>query len=472
MPRFVPGQHIHIVGIGGFGMSALAHVLLHQGYYVTGSDRRPNALTQALEQDGAVIFKTEDPQNVVGAEMVLATSAAQADHVELAMARALNIPVYKRADVIADIMSGQVGIAVAGTHGKTTTSAMIAHILVETLQSPSYIVGGIVRSTGRNAAVGTGKAFVIEADEYDHMFLGLRPQVAVVTNVEYDHPDFFRTPNDLVQAFNQFVDLLPIEGLLVACADDPTAAILAQNRFVAGWPVITYGIHNPQAGWRAANIHLDAAYNTVFDVLRGSQKLGTVSLQIPGEFNVLNALAALIVADHQGVPFAEAARALATFQGAGRRFQLRGEIDGVLVIDDYAHHPTAIRVTLEAAMQRFKARTIWAVWQPHTYSRTQALWDSYVMAFESADHVVITDIYAAREDPVPGVSSAELAEAINHPDVRHTPTLDDAVNYLLENVQPPAAILILSAGDAPLIGVNYLKQRQARTDANTPGQSG
>lgn len=472
MPRFVPGQHIHIVGIGGFGMSALAHVLLRQGYYVTGSDRRPNALTQALEQDGAEIFKTEDAQNVTGAEMILTTSAAQADHVELAMARALNIPVYKRSDVIADIMSGQAGIAIAGTHGKTTTTAMTAHILIETLQNPSYIIGGILRTTGRNAGVGTGRAFVIEADEYDLMFLGLRPQVAVVTNVEYDHPDFFKTPHDLVQAFNQFVDLLPTDGLLIACADDPTAAILAQNRFVAGWPVITYGIRNAQAGWRATNIHIDSAYNTVFDVLRGGQKLGTVRLQIPGDFNILNALAALIVADQQGVPFVEAARALASFQGAGRRFQLRGEVDGVLVIDDYAHHPTAIRLTLAAAKERFKSRAIWAVWQPHTYSRTQALWDSYVMAFEAADHVVITDIYAARENPVPGVSSSELAEAINHPDVRHTPTLDDAVEHLLDNVQSPAAILIMSAGDAPLIGVNYLKQRQARTDASAPDQTG
>jgi UDP-N-acetylmuramate--alanine ligase len=469
MPRFVPGQHIHIVGIGGFGMSALAQVLLHQGYYVSGSDRRPNALTQALEQEGAVIFRSEDAQNVMGAEMVIATSAAQADHVELAMARALGIPVYKRSDVIADIMSGQTSIAVAGTHGKTTTTAMIAHILIETLQSPSYIIGGVLRSNGRNAGVGTGRAFVIEADEYDHMFLGLRPDIAVVTNIEYDHPDFFKTPNEMVQAFNQFVDLLPVDGLLVACADSPTTAILAQNRLVAGWPVITYGVQNPQADWRAANIHIDSAYQTVFDVIRAGELLGTVSLQIPGEFNVQNALAALIAADQQGVPFAEAARALATFQGAGRRFQARGEVDGVLVIDDYAHHPTAIRVNLEAAKERFRTRAIWAVWQPHTYSRTQALWDGYVMAFGAADHVIVTEIYAAREDPVPGVSSADLAQAIHHPDVHHAPTFDDAVDYLLRHVQPPAVVLIMSAGDAPLIGVNYLKMRQGKQDGETAG---
>jgi UDP-N-acetylmuramate--alanine ligase len=472
VPRFVPGQHIHIVGIGGFGMSALAHVLLNQGYYVSGSDRRLNALTQALEQEGAKIFKSEDAQNVMGAEMVLTTSAAQSDHVELAMARALGIPVYKRSDVMGDIMSGQTSIAVAGTHGKTTTSSMITHVLIETQQNPSYIIGGILRNNGRNAGVGTGKAFVIEADEYDHMFLGLRPQVAVVTSIEYDHPDFFKTPNEMVQAFNQFVDLLPEDGLLVACADNQMAAILAQNRLVAGWPVITYGIQNGQADWRATNIHIDASYQMVFDVVREKQTLGTVRLQIPGEFNVLNALAALIVTDNLGVPFADAARALASFQGAGRRFQARGEVDSVLVIDDYAHHPTAIRVNLEAAKERFKTRKIWALWQPHTYSRTQALWDGYVMAFGAADHVIVTEIYAAREDPIPGISSADLAEAINHPDVHYSPTFDEAVDYLLKNVQPPAVILIMSAGDAPLIGLNYLKLRQGKTDGEAAGQIG
>ncbi|MBZ0299998.1 MAG: UDP-N-acetylmuramate--L-alanine ligase [Anaerolineae bacterium] len=472
MPRLIPGQHIHIVGIGGFGMSALARVLLQQGYYVSGSDRRPNALTQALEQEGAVIFKSEDAQNVIGAEMVLSTSAAPANHVELAMARALNIPIYKRSDVIADIMSGQVSIAVAGTHGKTTTTSMITHILIETLQNPSYIIGGILRNSGHNAGVGTGKAFVIEADEYDFMFLGLRPKVAVVNNIEYDHPDFFKTPNELVRAFNQFVDRLPTDGLLVACADDPTAAILAQNRLVAGWPVTTYGVHNPQANWRALNLRIDDRYQTVFEVQRDGQLLGTASLIIPGEFNVLNALAALIVADQQGVPFPDAARALAAFQGAGRRFQARGEVGGVLVIDDYAHHPTAIRVTLQAAKERFKTRQIWAVWQPHTFSRTQALWDGYVSAFEAADHVLLTDIYAAREEPVPGVTSAELAGAIAHPSVQHTPGLDDAVDYLLGHVEPPAAILIMSAGDAPLIGVNYLKLRQERLDGPAESPAG
>ena len=343
MPQFVPGQHIHIVGIGGFGMSAIARVLLEQGYYVSGSDRRANALTQALQADGAQIHIGETAENVIGAEMVLASAAIASDNVELAMARALGISVYKRADVIADLMSGQVSIAVAGTHGKTTTTAMITHILLDTLQKPSYIIGGILRNTGRNAGVGTGKAFVIEADEYDNMFHGLRPNIAVVTNVEYDHPDFFKTPGEMVQSFTHFVSLLPDDGLLIACSDDPTSAILAQNRFVSGLPVTTYSIQNRQAQWQASNVHLDAHYQTVFDVLRDGRMQGIVELQLPGEFNVLNALAALIVADNQGVPFGDVVAALKTFQGAGRRFHARGEVEGVLVVDDYAHHPTAIK---------------------------------------------------------------------------------------------------------------------------------
>jgi UDP-N-acetylmuramate--alanine ligase len=463
VPQFVPGQHIHIVGIGGFGMSAIARILLEQGYYVSGSDRRPNALTQALQDEGAEIYAGEAAENVMGAEMVLASSAVAPDHVELAMARALNIPVYKRSDVIADLMSGQISIAVAGTHGKTTTTSMITHILLDTMQKPSYIIGGILRNTGRNAGVGTGKAFVIEADEYDNMFHGLRPKIAVVTSIEYDHPDFFKTPGEMVQSFTHFIDLLPQDGLFIACSDDPTTAILAQNRFVAGLPVTTYGIQNSQAQWRASNIHIDDRYQTVFDVQHDGRMIGIVELQLPGDFNVLNALAALIVADQQGVPFGAAAAALKTFQGAGRRFHARGEINGVLVVDDYAHHPTAIKVNLQAARERFPDRKLWAVWQPHTYSRIQHLWEAYTLAFEAADHVLVTDIYASREAPIEGINSAELVKAIRHPDACYVPTLDAVVAELARSVTPPALIFIMSAGDAPLIGVNYLKLRQQQS---------
>ncbi len=462
MIQLIPGQHIHLVGIGGFGLSAIAQVLLQQGYYISGSDRNANVLTQALADSGAIIHIGHDAQHVMGAEMIIASAAVPSDHVELSMARALGIPVYKRADIIAPMMSGQTAIAVAGTHGKTTTTSMIAHILLETGQDPSYIIGGILRNSGRNAGVGHGRAFVIEADEYDNMFHGLHPDVAVVTSVEFDHPDFFPTPGDMVKSFAGFVNLLPDDGLLVACADDASAMILAQNRLVAGFPVITYGIERMDADWWAANLHSVDGQYTQFDVLRGGDRLGAVRLMPPGQHNVLNALAALIVADSQGVPFAESVRALSTFQGAGRRFDLRADLAEVAVIDDYAHHPTAIRVTLEAARQRYPDREIWAVWQPHTYSRTQALLDDYLAAFAAADHVLVTDIYAAREEPLPGVSSALLVAEMQHPDARHSRGLSETTAILLRDVQAPAVIVIMSAGDAPLIGVNYLKQRQAR----------
>ncbi|MBZ0296508.1 MAG: UDP-N-acetylmuramate--L-alanine ligase, partial [Anaerolineae bacterium] len=265
--NLIPGQHIHLVGIGGFGLSAIARVLLQQGFYITGSDRNANALTDALEAEGATIYIGHDAQHVMGAELVIASAAVPPEHEELAMAHALGIPVYKRADVIKSIMSGQAGIAIAGTHGKTTTAAMTTQILLQTGRDPSYIIGGILRSTGTNGALGRGKSFVIEADEYDNMFHGIWPQIAVITSVEYDHPDFFPNHAAMVKSFATFVGRITDGGLLIACADDPSAMILARNREVLGREITTYGIENPQADWRAVRIHTDDSQMTVFDVV-------------------------------------------------------------------------------------------------------------------------------------------------------------------------------------------------------------
>ena len=460
--RLIPGQHIHFVGIGGAGLSAIARVLLQQGYHVSGSDRSASALTDALAREGATVYIGHDAQHVLGAELVVASSAVADDHVEVAMARALDIPVYRRRDIVGAVTGGQQVIAVAGTHGKTTTSAMIVHALRAAGHDPSYIVGGVLRATGTNAGVGCGPVFVIEADEYDNMFHGLRPHTAVVTSVEFDHPDFFATPSDMVQAFAHFVSLLPPDGLLVACADDPAALVLAQNRLVQGLPVTTYGLDSGLAAWRGFNLRLEADA-TVFDAAHDGRPRGAVRLRVPGAHNARNALAALAVAEKQGVPFESAAAALAAFEGTGRRFELRGDVSGVAVIDDYAHHPTAIRVTLEAARQRYPERALWAVWQPHTYSRTQALLDGYAVAFGAADHVVVTDIYAAREQPIPGVTGAAAAAAIAHPKVHYAPGLADAARLLDMAARPPAAIVIMSAGDAPEIGAALLRRRRARS---------
>lgn len=459
MITFSPSQHVHIIGIGGFGMSAIARILLERGLRVSGSDRTSNALTAALARDGATIYEGHDAAHVTGADMVLMTSAVPADHVEVLAALSQNIPVYKRSDIMAALMEGQQTIAIAGTHGKTTTTAMTAHILRETGRDPSYIIGGVLRTTGQNAGVGHGAAFVVEADEYDNMFHGLRPEVAIVTSIEWDHPDFFPSPSDLNRAFAQFIRLLPANGLLIACADDPYAMMFAGNRIAMQRPTVTYGIENPQADWRAVNVRAESG-GMAFEVIGR----GAVRLRLPGTHNVLNAMAALIAADQQSVPFPDAAAALATFEGTGRRFEVRADLKGIAVIDDYAHHPTAIRLTLEAARGRYPDRALWAVWQPHTYSRTRALLDDYAAAFDSADHVLVTDIFAAREDPIPNVTSAAVISAIRQRrpalDARHAGSLTDTAALLDAEVRAPAVILIMSAGDAPQIGIEFLKRRE------------
>lgn len=459
MQHLIPGQHIHFVGIGGVGLSAIARILLEQGFYISGSDVASNAFTEGLKHDGAVIHIGHDPTYVAGSEMVIISSAVMADHVEVLSAQAQGIPVYKRSDIIASVMSGHKGIAIAGTHGKTTTTAMVTHIFLQMSLYPNYIIGGVLSTTGQNAGMGVGSLFVIEADEYDNMFHGLRPSVEVITNIEYDHPDFFRTPRDLANSFRRFVGLLPRDGLLIACADDPTTEIFANNRMIVDLPTTTYAMDNPAAHWRAENVDF-ASDHTTFDVTYRGDLVGHARLLLPGKHNVLNALAALIVASNEGVPFDSAASALATFKGAARRFEVRGERNGVVIIDDYAHHPTEIRVTLEAARQRYPGHEIWAVWQPHTFSRTQRFFSGYTTAFDNAHHVLITDIYASREKAIEGVSSFDLANAMTHRDARYTPQLDDAVEMLLKAVRGPAVILIMSAGDAPRIGIDYLARVQ------------
>jgi len=346
-------------------------------------------------------------------------------------------------------MVGQTVIAVAGSHGKTTTTAMIAYILSAVGLQPGFIIGGTLKSMGTNAAAGAGRVFVIEADEYDHMFLGLRPNVAVVTNIEWDHPDFFATPEIFHSAFAQFAALLPPDGLLIACADDAGARRLAgeQARRVA---VTTYGADEP-ADCALRDIQaVNGCYRA--NLLAGEAGAARLELAVPGRVNLLNAAAAVLAAGYVGVAPAVAAAALASFSGVGRRFDLIGEAAGVAVIDDYGHNPAKIRATLAAARARYPDRDIWAVWQPHTFSRTQTFLAQYAEAFGDADHVLVTEIYAAREAPVPGVTGAAVAAALRHADARFTPSFAAAVETLTNEVQPPAAVVLLSAGDANRIG--------------------
>jgi len=455
MIQLKSGQHVHFIGIGGAGLSAIARVLLERGYQISGSDRTRSPLAEALAVDGATVYYGHAASHVQGADWVLRSSAVPDDHIEVMAARGLGIPVYKRSDVLAPLMAGQQVIGIAGTHGKTTTSSMIAHVLLHAGYDPSYITGGVLARTGTNAHSGSGPAFVIEADEYDHMFLGLEPQIAVVTNVEYDHPDFFPSPQQFADAFRRYVALLPDDGWLVACVDDPGAAELAAARRTAQLPTLTYGLDAPDADLRAVEVQVEGDLSRC-TILQGETELGELVLSVPGRHNIANALAVLAVAQLQNVTFEAAAAALRHFHLPGRRFDVRGEHGGIIVVDDYAHHPTAIEAMVTVARQRYPQHDLWVIWQPHTYSRVRALFDAFVRAFSKADHVIITEIYAAREKPLPNISGQLLTSSLHHSRKHFAGNLAEAGDILRQHVRAPAVVLILSAGDAPQIGVDYL----------------
>ncbi len=445
------GQHVHFIGIGGAGLSAIARVLMEQGTAVSGSDLVLSPAAEALMRDGAQVFIGHRPENIVGADGVIASSAVREDNPEVRAARAAGIPVLRRAEVLGRLMEGHIGIAVAGTHGKTTTTAMIATALWEAGLDPTFIIGGTLVGWGINARAGGGPHFVLEADEYDRTFLGLAPQVAVVTNVEHDHPDCYPTFADFRAAFAEFVARVPADGLLVVCGDHPVARELGEERLARGGVVIFYGLGR-KVQWTARQVHPNPSGGTDFVVMRGGRPLGEVRLRVPGGHNVLNALAALAVADHLGVPFPTVRSALEGFRGVGRRFEIKGEAEGIVVVDDYAHHPTEIRATLAAARERFPGRAVWAVWQPHTYSRTKALLEDFARAFDQADHVIILPIYAAREQDTLGVSSASVLARMVHPDARLVGSREEAVALLGAEVRPGDVVLTLGAGDGDRVG--------------------
>ena len=458
MLPLTPGTRVHFIGIGGAGLSAIARILMERGCAVSGSDLQASEVAANLAADGAQIFHGHRAANVSGADLVLATSAVADDHIEVAAAKALDIPVYRRQAFMRGLLQGCDTIAVAGTHGKTTTTSMIAHILETAGKSPSYIVGGAMGNTGKNAAVGCGNAFVIEADEYDNMFHGLDPSLAVITNVEHDHPDFFETEDQLAAAFQRFVDLLGSDGLLVACADDPGARALADSRRRQDFAVHTYGVDSPDADWRAADLEFSGAC-TRFTVRRNGITLGEIGLEVPGKHNVLNALAALVATHERGVDFEQGAAALGSFIATARRFEIRGARQGVIVVDDYAHHPTEIRANIQAARLRYPKHQLWAVWQPHTYSRVKQFWTDFVKSFTDADQVLVTPIYAARESPIEGVTGAALvAEMQARQPAAYAPTFDDAVDQLVRSARAPAVVLIFSAGDANIIADKFLNR--------------
>lgn len=446
--------HVHLIGIGGSGLSAIARLLLESGFSVSGSDRTQSDLAKQLAAAGATVFTGHAAENIRGADLVVRSSAIPDSNPEVTAALAAGIPVLKRADFLGQLMRGRLGIAVAGTHGKTTTTAMLAWLLVACGEDPSYIIGGVSKNLNNNAHAGRGQAFVIEADEYDRMFLGLSPQIAVVTMMEHDHPDCFPTAQEYYDAFAAFVRRLQPGGLLLTSADDPHAPALAAE-LPAGCRHLSYGM-SPSADLRASSLTRNSAGGFTFQVIDNTgEMVMEIALEVPGEHNVRNALAAFAVARELSLDLAAAASALARFSGTGRRFDLRGEANGVVIIDDYAHHPTEIRATLAAARSRYADRRIWAVWQPHTYSRTLALLPEFKNAFGDADQVIVTAIYAAREKD-PGFSAGQVVTEMPHPAARYIPALTDVRDTLLAELQPGDVVLVLSAGDADQVSTQIL----------------
>ena len=462
--------HVHFIGIGGSGLSAIARLLLESGYTVSGSDRALTPFAEEVRKAGATVYIGHHPRNLEGADWVVRSSAIPEDNPEVDGAKRAGIPVYKRADFLGRLMEDKTGIAIAGTHGKTTTTAMTAWVLSQLGRDPSFIVGGVVNNLGVNAHAGKGKAFVIEADEYDNMFLGLKPQIAVVTSVEHDHPDFFPTLDTMFQAFEKFVNLLPADGTLIVCAEDPGAVALISHMQKNDRDFVSYGVQSEMtintSLWVMAR-DLTPNERGGFDFMATtnlSSKTSTsvkVSLQVPGQHNVRNALAVLAIVGVLGLSRRKTAQALSEFTGTGRRFELRGEVNGIRIFDDYAHHPTEIKATLSGARARFPEARIWAVWQPHTYSRTKTLFLDFARAFKDANEVLVTEVYAARE-PQEDFTSAEIVSTMPHLSARYIKTLPEVTEYLLQQLQPGDVVLVLSAGDADQVSTDVLKGLQER----------
>ncbi|WP_181907324.1 UDP-N-acetylmuramate--L-alanine ligase [Cohnella lupini] len=440
-------EHVHFIGIGGYGMSAIARVMLEMGYQVSGSDVVRQELTDKLAANGAQIYIGHEPEHVRGADLVVYSTALSRDNVERQEAEHLNIPVLHRAQMLARLLNARTGIAVAGAHGKTTTSSMIALVMENCGLDPTYIIGGEIVNVGTNAKAGKGEFVVAEADESDGSFLQYESAVGVVTNIEADHLENYDGDfNKLKEAYVSFLRNVRPDGCAVVCGDDENIRQLLPQ--VEGRRVVTYGLDSGDAEYRATDIELGDRCAT-FTVNHHAEVLGKVTLSVPGKHNVYNALATVIVCLEAGAPFESIAEAIREFRGAKRRFQVLGEVKDMLVIDDYAHHPTEIQATIQAA--KATGKRIIAVFQPQRYTRTFFLLDAFSRAFADADEVIITDIYSpAGEQRIEGVNSRKLVELISqnsNSNVTYVPTKEEVRELLAERVAPGDLVLTMGAGD-------------------------
>jgi UDP-N-acetylmuramate--alanine ligase len=453
-------HRVHFVGIGGIGMSGIAEVLLNLGYFVTGSDLHESDATKRLRSLGAQVFVGHQEENLaINPSVVVISTAVKYSNPEVLEARRRQIPVIPRAEMLAELMRMKYGVAVAGSHGKTTTTSIIAAVLSSAGLDPTMVIGGRVHMLGSNAKMGQGEILVAEADESDGSFLFLSPTIAVVTNIDREHMDYHQTMERLNESFLAFINKVPFYGLAVLCLDDAAVRALVPK---VKKRLMTYGLSS-EADFSARDLHMHPA-GVEFSVLHRAKPLGKLRLHLPGRHSATNALAAVAIAQELEIPFSRVADALEAFTGIHRRFEIKGEPKGILVIDDYGHHPAEIRATIGAIRDSWK-RPLTVIFQPHRYSRTHDLFDEFLTAFEGADRLILTEIYPAGEDAIPGVSGESLYQAIKrkgHIEVEFVADKNQIVKTLAEKLSPGDIALTLGAGDIYKVGealVGALKKK-------------
>jgi len=452
---FLKVKHIHLVGIGGIGMSGIAEILLQSGYKVSGSDQQLTEITARLERLGATVYQGHSPQNPEGADVVVYSSAVKADNPELEFARERGIPLVSRAEMLAELMRTRLGVAVAGTHGKTTTTAMIGSVMSEGGYDPTIIVGGVVKKLGTNAILGRGDFLVTEADEFDRSFLKLTPVIGVITSLEAEHLDCYKDLEELKSAFVEFANKVPFYGWVILCWDEGSIRDIApkiQKR------IITYGL-SPSADLQAQNINF-YQNRSGFEVIFKGRKLGGLRLQLPGVHNVKNSLAAVALGMELDISFPKIKGALEGFEGVLRRFEIKADIDGIMVVDDYAHHPTEIEATLNGARKGWDRRIV-AVFQPHLYTRTRDFHREFGRALLNTDALIVADVYPAREEPIPGVTGELIAQAardLGHREVYYLPDKRKIAGFLLDLVKPGDMVITMGAGDIWQVGEEFIQR--------------
>jgi len=446
----LPWHSFHFVGMGGIGMSGLAEILLELGYKVSGSDINDSALLRRLSNKGSKVYIGHRAEQINDAEVVIFSSAIKQDNPEIIAARKKNLLILSRGELLALLMSQKRGIAIAGTHGKTTTSAMIATILEKAGFSPTVIIGGRMNGNGLNAWLGKGEFLIAEADESDESFLLLEPEIAVVTNIDADHLDHYSDIKAIEIAFAKF--LKKVKNTAIICEDDERLRNIKKNLNIQ---ILTYGFSNSQ--FEARNLKLGAT--PVFDLYFQNKKIKKIFLPLPGKHNVSNALAALAVAYALNIELEIAIAGLEEFKGVGRRMEIKGEKNGIIIVDDYAHHPAEIKVLLSAIRQKWPNRRIVTIFQPHRYSRTKALYESFLSAFNETDELILTEIYSAGETPIPEISGEKLAKGIaQYRTVYYFPDFNNILDKLPFILKPGDILLTVGAGNIWQVGEMFLKQ--------------